>query len=139
MPVDRHLCALLKLHRVACGVSQEALAKRMGSTVPEIEGYESGAIALTLEGFLTIARILGSPPPAAATLLEEGRAGDAAEDDARVAALLASQRGRQVVRALAHCEDPLVFDAFADLLLSVSMTQRSLPAHRRPAPAGARA
>ncbi len=141
MPAGRELCAVLKLNRLACGVSREALAERIGSTETEIEAYESGRIALTLEGFLAISQSLGRPPAAAVALLEDRLAGVQAEpeEDARVAAFIASQRGRQVIRALARCEDPSVFDAFADLLLSVSMTQQSVLPHRRRARSGARA
>ena len=140
LPTSRELCAVLKLHRVACGVSQEALAQRIGSTASEIDGYENGTIALTLEGFLAIAQSLGRPPATAAALLEERLSGMPAdpEEDARVAAFLASQRGRQVIRALARCDNPSVFDAFADLLLSVSMSQRSIPPFRRAERAGMR-
>jgi transcriptional regulator with XRE-family HTH domain len=41
--VDRHVGALIRVRRVAVGVSQTALAKHLGITFRQIQKYERGA------------------------------------------------------------------------------------------------
>ncbi|MBI3516492.1 MAG: helix-turn-helix transcriptional regulator [Proteobacteria bacterium] len=60
--VDSHIGQRLRERRRQLGLSQAALAARMGFTAPQINRYEHGTTRLSAAGLWRAGKVLGVPP-----------------------------------------------------------------------------
>jgi len=60
-PVDRLVADNIRIQRLAKGMSQSELARRLGLTMQQVQKYERGANRLTCGRAVRIAEILGVP------------------------------------------------------------------------------
>lgn len=60
-PVDIHVGARLRYRRMSLGVSQEALAKRLGVTFQQIQKYEKGQNRIGASRLWQLSRELAAP------------------------------------------------------------------------------
>ena len=113
--------ALLRLYRTARGVTKEELANLLGLTTHYIESVERGVTRVTVQKFDEIAHALRFSAPDFLAQLEKRcdfMDDTAAEVEADCMQFLSSNRGRQMVRAMAMCQQPEVLDAVCQLLLA---------------------
>lgn len=118
---DVEFGALLRLYRIARGLSTVELAERVALTDAQIVQIEQGHMRVTLLQFEEIAYALSVPAPDFLTQLQHRLTfmDDAAQTpDQACLSFLSSNRGRQIVRAMATCGQPEVLDAVCDLLLA---------------------
>ena len=118
---DEELGNLLRLHRVSAGFRLDDLAELLGVTEGELWEFEEGRAAITASFLCEFAHATGVSPGAIWSQLD-GRLGfvEANEVDREGLCrdLLASNRGRQVIRAMATCHHPEVLDAVFRLLIA---------------------
>jgi transcriptional regulator with XRE-family HTH domain len=60
-PVDRHVGQAVRLRRKLLGISQQALAQRLGLTFQQVQKYETGANRISASALYGIAHALGVP------------------------------------------------------------------------------
>lgn len=60
-PVDVHVGARIRHRRMSIGISQEALAERLGLTFQQVQKYERGANRVSASRLWQIAHILSVP------------------------------------------------------------------------------
>jgi transcriptional regulator with XRE-family HTH domain len=70
--VDRHLGEAIRLRRRALGLSQQALAQRIGISFQQVQKYESGANRISASTLYVTARALGLAPGAFFVGLDAG-------------------------------------------------------------------
>jgi transcriptional regulator with XRE-family HTH domain len=103
-PVDRHVGQVLRLRRRALGLSQQAVAARLGVTFQQVQKYERGANRISASALHGLTLILDLPVAAFFDGLT-APAGDTA-----------SQRGRDLVAELVAMPDgPALAEAFLAL------------------------
>jgi transcriptional regulator with XRE-family HTH domain len=83
-PVDRHVGQAVRLRRKLLGVSQQALAQRLGLTFQQVQKYETGANRISASALHGIAQALEVPVSAFFDGLPTGSArdGEGVDDDA---------------------------------------------------------
>jgi transcriptional regulator with XRE-family HTH domain len=81
-PVDRHVGQAVRLRRKLLGVSQQALAQRLGLTFQQVQKYETGANRISASALHGIAQALEAPVSAFFDGLPAGPARDGVDDDA---------------------------------------------------------
>lgn len=122
--VDAALGELVRLYRLSSGLSQVELGEAAGISYQQIQKYESGANKVSVSRLFSVARALGVTPSDLLAELERRTEGTIAGADHNVPVeavqFLASRRGRDVVRAMAACDDPRLLDAFIELFMSTS-------------------
>jgi transcriptional regulator with XRE-family HTH domain len=107
-PIDRHVGAQIRAHRLARGCSQERLAEAVGLTFQQIQKYERGANRVSASMLWRIARVLDSPIEAFFEGLPAGPEaprGDAVSREAR--AFVRTPEGAELAAAFPHLEPPL--------------------------------
>lgn len=122
---DQELGALIRLYRVARGQSEPDLARASGLTGDEIRRIERGLDGFSVRQLEELAHALGVRPSRLLDQLGERlNFLDHADPgvDRRVLDWLASNRGRQILRAMATTRRPEVLDAVANLLLASTTT-----------------
>lgn len=120
---DEELGALIRLYRVAIGRSEPDLAEATGLDKQQIARIERGLENLSVKQFEEIAYALGIRPSEVLEQLQRRMTfldSADAEIDRRTLAWLSSNRGRQIIRAMATCKRPEVLDAIGSLLLAAS-------------------
>lgn len=126
--LDLELGRLVRLHRLARGISQNELGEAAGISYQQVQKYETGQNRLSIGRLFRIADALGMAPVALMAQLQK-RVGVGKSRTRDTTPLnmdfLASKKGQQIIRALASCEDPKLLDAFADLLLAASLPNGS--------------
>ena len=121
MSFDQQLGELLRLHRVSAGVSQRDLSERLGIPLRDLRQVEAGRTGISVQTLVELSYALGI---SSATLLDQfdRRAAyidpPASNVDEACRSLLASNRGRQLIRAMATCRHPEVLDAVFRLLIA---------------------
>ena len=120
---DIELGKLIRLHRTTRYLTQEKLASRIDVLPSLIEDYETGAQGVPLKRFCTIMSALDQDPASALANLQQRLVlanidPDPASTGQR---FLASNRGRQIINALAMCDQPEALDALADLIMAMGM------------------
>ena len=118
---DEELGNLLRLHRVGAGVRLDDLAELLGLAEAELWELEEGRAAITASFLYEFAHATGVSPGAIWAQLDD-RLGfvdvNEVDNEALCRNLLASNRGRQVIRAMATCHHPEVLDAVFRLLIA---------------------
>ena len=137
--VDGELGALVRMHRVARGMTQVELARAARMTPAQLEGYETGVNRLSVPRLMALCRALGHSAPAMLSELERRlEFGEAAVVEAQPGIdFLASNRGRQLVRALAACDRPDLIDAISDLVTAATLARRDVAVPKTRAGLGA--
>ena len=128
---DRQLGALLRLHRVARGLSPSEVATLTGLTVGHLMDVETGASRLSVKEFEEVSYALGVSAATVLTQLQrrmEFVEASPGNDDEEGMEFLASNRGRQLIRAIAACRNPRVLDAVSELLFANAL--RGFPESR---------
>lgn len=135
---DMELGALVRLHRIAKGLTLAEVASRAKMKVAKLLDVETGKCGLSVRDFERLAAAVGvSPPSLLAQLQSRCEFMDGMKKRSEVSSLefLASNRGRQLIRALAGCHDPRLLDAISKLLsaatLSSVASQGARPPSRR--------
>lgn len=132
---DRELGELVQLHRTAKGLSVEDLATEIGLPATQVERYEAGSNRLSVKQYFSIMSALDQDPARVLEQLQEWLSlSDGRTEHARPTGVefMASNRGRQVINALAMCDEPEVLDALADLILAVGVHARAGVRYSRP-------
>lgn len=125
---DRELGGLVRVYRTAKGLTREDVAEELGLTSAQIEQYEAGSNRLSVYRYWMIMSMLEQDPAPVLDQLQQRLAlrvappGDAEGDGFD---FLASNRGRQVINALAMCDRPEVLNALADLIVAVGVHSRA--------------
>lgn len=102
-PVDRHVGARVRAHRISIGVSQVQLGAALGVTFQQIQKYEKGANRISASRLQQMSALLGTPvhfffegiPDAQSS--KSSRADDAEFSD--IASFLATDEGKQLLGA----------------------------------------
>lgn len=125
---DRELGGLVQVYRTAKGLTREDVAEELGLTSAQVERYEAGSNRLSFYRYWMIMSMLEQNPAPVLDQLQQRLAltvappGDAEGDGFD---FLASNRGRQVINALAMCDRPEVLNALADLILAIGVHSRA--------------
>lgn len=130
--IDRELGELLRLHRVAAGLSCDDVAKFCNHTEPDINRLECGEVSLTVRDLVNLSLALDlSPSDLMAQLQTRLCLNDQICPDgaSQAKTLMASNRGRQAVHALAGCDNPDLVDALFDMIIASCMSATSGPCH----------
>jgi transcriptional regulator with XRE-family HTH domain len=98
-PIDVTVGRNVRIWRLAKGLSQAQLAKRLGVTFQQVQKYEVGANRIGTSRLVKLAAILGVPIAA----LFEGT--DATDPSRSLLALIADKRAFRLARAFAVIED----------------------------------
>jgi len=86
-PIDAHVGNRTKMRRLALGLSQSALAHRIGVSFQAVQKYETGGIRISASRLYDVARVLEVPPGFFFEGYgEDGAAGRLAEEPASYAA-----------------------------------------------------
>ena len=117
--IDAFVGTRIALRRAALGLSQTALAQRLGISFQQVQKYESGANRVSASRLHHIAGILGGPiasffPERSET--ERAGAGDDIASLSSLRFLTASTDGRAVAAAFPLIEDREVRHALARLV-----------------------
>lgn len=126
--IDREFGALLRMHRTTRGLSHADLAAAAGLSESSIESYELGLNRVSLVRLVRIARAMGETPRTLISQLEERMLiCDHSDADIRPQSIdfMASNRGRQLIEALARCENDDLLNALADLVLSTTIADKT--------------
>lgn len=87
-PVDRHVGQAVRLRRKVLGVSQQALAERLGITFQQVQKYETGANRISASTLHGVAEALAVPVSAFFEGLPAAPAREADDDEAMGRALV---------------------------------------------------
>lgn len=113
----------MRLYRLSSGLSQVELGEAAGISYQQIQKYESGANKVSVSRLFSVTRALGVAPSELMAELER-KTSPTSDGDHEIPVdavqFLASRRGRDVVRAMAACDDPRLLDAFIELFLTTS-------------------
>jgi transcriptional regulator with XRE-family HTH domain len=111
-PVDLFVGAQIAARRGALGLSQSALAARVGVSFQQLQKYEAGHNRVSASRLHQIAVALGAP--VSAFFPDAGPASEEASDRTRaVAVLVASAEGRRLADGFARIPDRDVRQALA--------------------------
>lgn len=120
---DQELGALIQLHRTACGMSLDELSSRTNLPKGLLASYEAEGIGIPVKRFCVIMGALDQDPAQALTHLQQRLALSVAQPEqvSTGKSFIASIRGRQIINALAMCDQPKALDALADLILAIGV------------------
>jgi transcriptional regulator with XRE-family HTH domain len=119
-PIDIHVAARLRMRRMMQGVSQEALAARIGVTFQQIQKYEKGQNRIGASRLFQLAEALSAPIGYFFEGLEEGQSGVAPPVDDAVMASLTSPEGVQLHLAFAKIVRPSTRRRLIEFLQTLS-------------------
>ncbi len=118
---DQQLGELLRLHRVSAGVSRADLAERLGVRRKDLKRIETGRRGISAKLLVELTYALGVSPSVLFDEMDRRAAyiePPMGTVDEACRSLLASNRGRQLIRAMATCRHPEVLDAVFKLLIA---------------------
>ena len=138
--IDAELGELLRFYRLSAGKSEKEIALAVNMPKAKLSGFERGKERISLTCFLRIAEALGMPASELLAQVERRINGEPAKPATGARSTLefmASNRGRQLIRAWSQCDDPRLLDAFANLFMAASLQKKTeKTAARRPARVG---
>ncbi len=118
-PVDHHVGTVIRRRRMQLGLSQEALADKLGLSFQQVQKYEKGVNRVSASRLVQIARILGIS--AGAMLPDETEAAPATDESARDCnAFLATRDGVVIARSVVRIADPKLRRLVADLVAGMA-------------------
>lgn len=112
LKLDREVAARVRAQRLASGLTQTELGKRIGVTFQQIQKYENGSNRLTAGKLIILSEILGVPVE---QFLSPGGAAQKPQPAPSVQAITPEQTGTtrsmhrevlELVRSFARIEDP---------------------------------
>lgn len=122
-PIDIHVAARLRMRRMMQGVSQEALAARIGVTFQQIQKYEKGQNRIGASRLFQLAEALAAPIGYFFEgLPDEGAAAPAI--DPEVMQSLTSPEGIQLHMAFQRIRSPQTRRRIVDLLAALAEEQQ---------------
>jgi transcriptional regulator with XRE-family HTH domain len=121
-PVDCHVGRAIRLRRHELGVSQQALAARLGISFQQVQKYERGANRISASMLYAAAKALGIPPGAFFAGLETADGDGAAEELVRD--MLAQPGGLRMAAAWLATTDQTVRMGLLGLARAVARSGR---------------
>lgn len=121
-PVDRHVGRAIRLRRRQLGVTQQALAARLGVSFQQVQKYERGANRISASMLYAAARALETPPGAFFAGLEASSGDGAAEELVRD--MLAEPGGPRLAAAWLAMPDAAVRAGLLGLARAVAQSSR---------------
>jgi transcriptional regulator with XRE-family HTH domain len=115
----------VRIWRMAKGLSQAQLAKRLGVTFQQVQKYEVGANRIGTGRLVRLAAILGIPIAA----LFDGAEG--ADPSRSLLALIADKRAFRLARAFATIEDTTARLSLVNLVEQIATTVPQPQRHRK--------
>jgi len=117
-PIDQRLGRNIRFQRLAAGLSQEALAHRLGLTFQQVQKYEKGTNRVSANRLVELASIFGIDIMA----LLDGVDVPTARADSTVSDLLETPRAIELLRVFSCIEDGEIRAAIVDLVSEVGRT-----------------
>jgi transcriptional regulator with XRE-family HTH domain len=111
-PIDQRLGRNIRFQRLAAGLSQEALAHRLGLTFQQVQKYEKGTNRVSANRLVELASIFGIDIMA----LLDGVDVPTASADRTVSDLLETPRAIELLRVFSCIEDNEIRAAIVDLV-----------------------
>lgn len=116
--VDAYVGARISLHRAALGLSQAALAQRIGVSFQQVQKYESGQNRISASRLHRVARVLGTSvetffPTAEGREMEAGGV-------QTLRAITATRDGRVLASAFPRIPDPALRQAVARIVAALA-------------------
>ena len=130
--IDRELGELLRLHRVAAGLSCDEIARLSDYSEQDINRLECGEVSLTIRDLINLSITLNLSLTELMTQLQTRLCLNdriCIDGASRAITLLASNRGRQAVHALAGCNNPDLVEALFDLIVASCVSAAHEPCH----------
>ena len=131
---------LLRLYRVSAGKSEKEIALAARIPKSKVSAYELGRQEISVDCLCRLAAALDVPASELVERIEQRQAHrpvHAERDTNATLGFMASNRGRQLIRAWAQCEEPRLLDAFANLFLAACLQKKTEKAETpRPASTG---
>jgi len=112
-PVDIRVGQLIRAQRVALGMSQTALAEKLGLTFQQVQKYEKSANRVSASRLVQIAEALGVDP-------HFFLPGDAKRDEPEAVSLMKNIGTARLVRAFNKIEDAKVRQSIVALTETLS-------------------
>jgi len=116
--IDAYVGARIGLRRSAMGLSQTALAQRLGISFQQVQKYETGQNRISASRLHRIATVLGASVEAFFPPVEAAEAGQSARDPLRF--ITATADGRAVANAFPLIEDRDVRQALARVVRALA-------------------
>ena len=124
-PIDVHVGRRARERRMLEGMSQTAVAEKLGLTFQQLQKYERGENRISAGRLYELAEIFGAP---VAYFYEELEAGKGAPDDT-----LTKRETLELVRAYYKITDPAVRDSIRTLIRAAAKLAQPPIAGRKPA------
>lgn len=128
-PIDLHVAARLRMRRMMRGVSQEALAARIGVTFQQIQKYEKGHNRIGASRLFQLATALNAPVDYFFEGLDPAGNDGAARSEADVAAtaMLSTAEGVQMHLAFSQIRSAATRRRLIDLLTTIHENEAAPP------------
>ena len=117
-PIDVHVGARIRIHRLLLGMNQESLAKALGLTFQQVQKYEGGANRVSASRLSAIADSLGVPVSYFFAELE--RPENLSPEERRLRELRDRPETIELIRLYYAIVDPNVRARFLSLVKSVA-------------------
>lgn len=121
-PIDVHVGSQIRMRRLMLGMSQTALADRLGITFQQVQKYEKGTNRVGASRLQAISRVLEVPPEfffAGGAFAAQPEAGTPAVDEA-LSKHLMTRDGAGLNRAFRQINDPVVRKRIVALVKALS-------------------
>lgn len=116
--VDAYVGARISLRRSALGLSQAALAQRIGVSFQQVQKYESGQNRISASRLHRVAGVLGT---SVETFFPADQGGEIEAGGVRtLRAITATREGRVLAAAFPRIGDPLVRQAVARIVAALA-------------------
>ncbi|ESQ82338.1 Cro/Cl family transcriptional regulator [Asticcacaulis sp. AC466] len=121
-PVDIHVGARVRMRRKSLGLSQEALAERIGLTFQQVQKYERGSNRISCSKLYAIASVLKAPAPYFFEGIdEEIVAAEGVETETAVAGFLLTTEGFALARAFPRIPSAILRRRLLSLVETLSV------------------
>lgn len=118
--IDRAVGQRIRIRRLLVGLSQEALAERLGLTFQQVQKYEKGVNRVSASRLLDLARVLDVPIPfffedyTSCAVSKDESQGDGDVLGAQIFQLLGSEKAVQLMRVFDRIKDENIRTAIVD-------------------------
>lgn len=122
-PIDIFVGSRVRLRRLMVGMSQEALADRLGVTFQQVQKYEKGTNRISASRLQAIAEVF-RVPPSFFFQEDDGPAATAASQPGDISAFVSSKEGLDLNRAFLKIEDARVRRSIIALATALSSAEQ---------------
>jgi transcriptional regulator with XRE-family HTH domain len=119
-PVDVHVGARMRFRRMSVGMSQEALAARLGLTFQQVQKYEKAQNRIGASRLFRIAQALDVSVAFFFEGLEDQPSGASERETARPLEFVGSPEGLQLNLAFSHISDTATRRKIVDLVRTLA-------------------